>query len=40
MADIGISKIISANEGCFVHIVHIVKVEVYIVARLLVDILP
>ena len=40
MTDIGISKIISANEGCFDHIVRIVKAEVYIVARLLVDILP
>ena len=40
MIDIGIGKIISANEGCIDHIVRIVKVEVYIVARLMVDILP
>jgi len=39
MTDIGISKIISAKEGCFDHVVLIVKTEIYIVARLLVDIL-
>ena len=40
MIDIGIGKIVAANEGCFDHIVRIIKVEVYIVARLMVDILP
>jgi len=39
MANIGISRIIAVNEDCFDHIVHIVKVEVYIVARLMADML-
>lgn len=39
MADVGIRKMVAANEDCFDHIVRIVKAEVYIVARIMVDIL-